>query len=156
VRLELLPTEPAHAEALATALADRALNEHIGGEPSTAEQWRSRLGQWADRRSPDGGQAWLNWVVVERAGGAVVGWLQATVVGSSADVAYVVGTPWQGRAYATEAARALLDHLGATGVTEVSLLVAPANAPSAAVARHLGLSPDGTEVDGELRWSRCT
>lgn len=153
-RLELLPSEPAHAEALAAALADPALHEHIGAEPSTAGQWRARLERWAARRSPDGGEAWLNWVVVERSGGAVIGWVQATVTGSSADVAYVVGTPWQGRGYATEATRALLDHLATTGVTEISALVAPANTASVAVARHLGLTPDGTEVDGELRWSR--
>jgi RimJ/RimL family protein N-acetyltransferase len=91
--------------------------------------------------------------VVERAGGAVVGWVQATVAGSHADIAYVVGPPWQGRGYATEAARALVDHLAATGVTEVSALVAPANTASVAVARHLSLSPDGTEVDGELRYA---
>ncbi len=153
-RLELRPSEPAHAEALALALADPALHEHIGGAPSTVDEWRDRLEQWAARRSPDGAEAWLNWVVAERPGGTVVGWVQATVVGPSADIAYVIGTPWQGAGYATEAARALLDHLATAGVREIRAYIAPANAASASVARRLGLSSDGAELDGELRWSR--
>jgi RimJ/RimL family protein N-acetyltransferase len=152
-RLDLEPSHPRHAEALAVALADPVLHEHIGGRPADAAAWAGRLERWASRRSPDGAETWLNWVVVDRSAGTVVGWLQATVTAAGGEIAYVVGTPWQGRGYATEAARAVVDYLTAAGVARITALVAPANLPSVAVARRLGLRPDGTAVDGELRYA---
>ena len=50
------------------------------------------------RRSPDGSEEWLNWVVREKESNAAVGTLQATIAGDRAFVAWVIATqvarPW--------------------------------------------------------------
>src|SRR3954467_3028083 len=47
-----------------------------------------RFASWETRRAPHGGQAWLNWVVRARDDGRALGWVQATVEGAAASVAY--------------------------------------------------------------------
>jgi len=64
-------------------------------------------------RSPDGREEWCNWILRREPGGEAVGYVQATISGEGrrAEIAWVVGLPWQGRGYATEAARALVGWL---------------------------------------------
>jgi RimJ/RimL family protein N-acetyltransferase len=64
-----------------------------------------------------------------------------------------VGTPWQGRDIATEAARALVAWLGQHSVRAVIAHIHPGHRASAAVAAAAGLSPTGHRQDGEIRWS---
>ena len=71
-----------------------------------------------------------------------------------AEVAWVVGVPWQGHGYASEAAAALVDWLAQTGVATVIAFVHPGHAASSAVARRIGLGPTEELVDGELVWRR--
>lgn len=60
--------------------------------------------------------------------------MQASVRTSGpTSIAWVVGTPWQGRGHATVAARAMLAELAARGVTEVEAWIAPGHHPSEAV-----------------------
>ncbi len=104
--------------------------------------------------SPDGTETWLNWMVRRRDTGELVGIAQATVVGTMADLAWVVAVPHQGRGYAREAALAVRDHLARTGVVGFTAHIHPDNDASAGVARALGLVPTGAVVDGEIRWTR--
>ncbi|MFB7940155.1 GNAT family N-acetyltransferase [Streptomyces sp. NPDC056049] len=150
-RLELVPLEVSHAEEMAGVLGDPALHAFIGGEPESLEELRARYVRW-EAGAPDPDTAWCNWVVRERDGGRLVGTVQATVTGEGAEVAWVVGSAWQGRGYASEAARALVGWLRPR-VRTVVAHVHPDHAASAAVARAAGLVPTGEIHDGEVRWA---
>lgn len=153
-RVVLEPLVVGHADELAGVLGDPALHRFIGGEPLGVEALRERYERLVVGHSADGAEEWFNWVVREP-GGAAVGTVQATVTGGgrAAEIAWVIGTPWQGHGYATEAARALVAWLTAGGVRDVVAHVHPDHAASAAVARRAGLSPTDTFHDGERRWA---
>ncbi|MEV7600576.1 GNAT family N-acetyltransferase [Kitasatospora sp. NPDC089797] len=152
-RLDLLPLAPEHADELAAALADPALHAFTGGRPATPEEQRARCARLA-AGSPDPAEVWGNWVLRLRADAALVGYVQATVrpATAEAELAWVVGTPWQRCGLATEAARALLAHLAATGTTTVLAHIHPDHHASARIARALGLHPTPHRQDGEIRW----
>jgi RimJ/RimL family protein N-acetyltransferase len=147
-RLELAPLRVEDAEAMAAVLADGSLYEVIGGSPPTVEDLRGRYArQVAGSGRPE--EVWLNWIV--RVAGEPVGYVQATVVDTSADVAWVIGTPWQGRGYATEAAAALVAWLRDRGLA-VLATVAPGHRASERVATAVGLTVTDELVDGERVW----
>ncbi|MDH6703825.1 RimJ/RimL family protein N-acetyltransferase [Kitasatospora sp. MAA19] len=150
-RLDLLPIGPEHAEEMAAALADPALHAFTGGRPATADELRARYARLA-AGSPDPAETWGNWALRLRSDGRLTGYVQTTVHPDAAELAWVVGTPWQGRGLATEAARALLAHLTAAGVTTVTAHIHPDHHASAAIARALGLTPTDEQQDGETRW----
>ncbi|MFJ8014437.1 GNAT family N-acetyltransferase [Streptomyces sp. NPDC096339] len=152
-RLELVPLRPSHAEEMAGVLADPALHSFIGGAPLAADELRARYERLA-AGSPDPGVVWCNWVLRLRAGCRLVGTVQATVEPARglAELAWVVGTPWQGRGLAAEAARALADWLRGLPVDLLVAHVHPDHAASAAVAAACGLRPTPHRQDGEVRW----
>lgn len=150
-RVDLEPLRTEHAEEMAEVLGDPALHRFIGGVPDTAERLRARYARMT-AGSPDPAVQWLNWVVRLRAERRLVGTVQATVEGGTAEIAWVVGTPWQGRGIAVEAARALVAGLAAYGVRGVVAHIHPDHTASAAVARAAGLAPTGERRDGEVRW----
>ena len=153
-RLVLVPLAVDDADEMAGVLGDPALHAFIGGEPLDAAALRERYARLVAGHSRDGAEEWFNWIVRGPDGNAV-GTVQATVTdgGRKAEVAWVVGTPWQGRGYATEAARALVGWLTAGGVVDVVAHVHPDHAASEAVARRAGLSPTATVHDGEREWA---
>jgi RimJ/RimL family protein N-acetyltransferase len=155
-RLELEPLRVDHAEEMARVLGDPALHARTGGSPPDLDQLRERYRLQSAGRSPDGSQLWMNWVVRRRDDRAALGYVQATVElapDGAAEVAWVVGSPHQGRGYAREAARAMVTWLQDEGVRVVVAHIAPGHAASEAVARAAGLAPTTTVVDGETRWS---
>ncbi|MEU3604053.1 GNAT family N-acetyltransferase [Streptomyces sp. NPDC035033] len=149
-RLELVPLEVEHAGEMAGVLGDPALHAFTGGAPESPEELRARYARWA-AGAPDPRTTWCNWVIRAREEGRLVGTVQATVVGGVAEVAWVVGSAWQGRGYASEAARALVGWLRDRGRTVVAH-VRPDHVASAAVARAAGLVPTDETHDGEVRW----
>ena len=70
----------------------------------------------------------------------------------AAEVAWVVGKPWQGRGIGSEAAQALAGWLGRHYVRSIVAHIHPDNRASAAVASAVGLTPTGEWQDGEQRW----
>ena len=63
------------------------------------------------------------------------------------DVGWLILPQYQGKGYMTEAGRALLRHLfDDLGVHKVEALIAPANKPSAALARRLGFRLEGGPI----------
>ncbi|MFG2076538.1 GNAT family N-acetyltransferase [Nonomuraea maritima] len=149
--LTLVPLDPEHADEMAAALSDPALHTYIGGAPLTASELRQRY-----ERLVAGPPGWRNWVIRLRADDRLVGYVQATVEGRTAEVAWVVGTPWQGRGLAVAAAKALVDRLLDEGIETVVAHIHPDHAASAAVASAAGLSPTDRWHDGEVRWERTT
>ncbi|MBB5787110.1 GNAT family N-acetyltransferase [Jiangella mangrovi] len=155
-RFELVPLTVDDAADMAEVLADPALYAFIGGAPPTLPELRARYERLAAGRSPDGSEEWLNWVVRRRPDSRAVGYVQATVTdeGRQAEIAWVVGTAFQGQGYATAAAAALVGWLDARGVHTVVAHVHPDHAASEAVARRAGLHPTDHYEDGERRWIR--
>ncbi|GAA4006898.1 GNAT family N-acetyltransferase [Allokutzneria multivorans] len=154
-RLDLVPLCVEHAEEMAEVLADTALYEFTGGTPATVEQLRKRYAKQVDGSS-DPAVTWVNLVIRSRAENCLTGYVQATVAHGSAEIAWVVGTPWQGRGIASESACALADWLRSSGVTEIVAHVHPGHAASGAVAAAAGLTQTDTVVDGELQWRWST
>ncbi|WP_413798269.1 GNAT family N-acetyltransferase [Streptomyces iranensis] len=156
-RLELLPLHVGHAEEMAAVLSDPALHTFIGGSPETPQALRSRY-QRMTAGSPDPAISWLNWVIRPRGECYLTGTVQATVCpsdhGPIAEIAWVVGTPWQGRGIAGEAARGLVDWLSRQPVHTVIAHIHPEHRASAAVATAAGLTPTDEWHDGEIRWHR--
>jgi RimJ/RimL family protein N-acetyltransferase len=150
-RLTLLPLEPSHAEEMAEVLADPRLHEFIGGVPLSADRLRVRYERLV-AGPEDLGVVWCNWVVRLDSADRLTGTVQATVVGERAEVAWVVGTAWQGQGIAKEAARGLVGWLHRQGVTAVVAHVHPEHLASAAVAAAVGLAPTAERQDGEIRW----
>ncbi|WP_217167890.1 GNAT family N-acetyltransferase [Streptomyces sp. AC512_CC834] len=156
-RLDLEPLRVDHAEEMARVLADPALHTYIGGAPDTPQALRARY-ERLTKGSPDPADCWLNWVIRLRAEECLTGTVQATVRtaghGLIAEIAWVVGSVWQGRGIATEAARGLVGRLARQRVRSVIAHIHPEHHASAAVALAAGLTPTGRWHDGELRWQR--
>jgi len=155
-RTLLTPITVADAEEMTGVLGGAALYTFTGGEPPDADGLRSRYGRLVRGRSDDGLQDWFNWVIRRIDDGRAVGTVQATVMerGARAEVAWIVGLPWQGQGYASEAARALVDWLAAGGIPVITAHIHPEHAASEGVARQAGLVPTGEMRDGEQRWVR--
>ncbi|WP_395105010.1 GNAT family N-acetyltransferase [Actinomadura sp. SCN-SB] len=156
-RLRLEPLGAHHAEEMAAVLDDIRLHRYIGGEPLTLEELRARYEHLVTGPSPYYGERWLNWIVRRRRDGQAVGTVQATVTsgdgGPRAAVAWVIGMPYQGFGFATEAARGLVDWLGRNGVRDIVASIHPDNLASAAVARRAGLRPTDERSGDEIVWS---
>jgi RimJ/RimL family protein N-acetyltransferase len=151
-RLVLEPLSVEHAGEMTGVLADPALHAFTGGAPLGADALRARYARLV-AGSPDPDVVWRNWVIRLAAEDRLAGTVQATIAGGVAEVAWVVGTPWQGRGIATEAARALVAHLRGEGVATVVAHIHPEHRASAAVAAAAGLAPTAGLCDGEVRWS---
>ncbi|MFF1695740.1 GNAT family N-acetyltransferase [Streptomyces sp. NPDC058257] len=160
-RLVLVPLEVDHADEMAVVLSDPGLHAFIGGAPDDPQALRARYRRMT-AGAPDPAVSWYNWVLRLRDEGCLAGTVQATVVpgadgsgGLVAEIAWVVGTPWQGRGIAVEAARGLVGWL--TGQPDVRGIIAhvhPDHRASAAVATAAGLSPTDERQDGEVKWQR--
>ncbi|SCF94763.1 GNAT family N-acetyltransferase [Streptomyces sp. Ncost-T10-10d] len=154
-RLDALPLRAAHAEEMATVLADPALHTCAGGAPEDLDALRARYTRW-ESGSPGPAEHWWNWVLRVRADSCLAGWIQATVTGPQAEIAWVIGTERQGLGYAKEAATGLVTHLldGGT-IRTVVAHIHPDHTASAAVAAAAGLVPTDEWEDGERRWRRA-
>jgi RimJ/RimL family protein N-acetyltransferase len=135
-------------------LADPSLYGFTGGEAPAAETLRARYERQAAGASADGSEVWANWIVRRRDDGAAVGYVQAGVGAAGADLAWVIGTPWQGRGFAGEAAAALAAFLCEQGVARLTAHVHPRHEASRRVAARAGLQRTGELAeDGEEVWS---
>jgi RimJ/RimL family protein N-acetyltransferase len=153
-RLDLGPLQPADADALVRVLADPALYTFTGGEPPSLAGLRDRFARLAVGGSSDGTEIWHNWVVRRIGDGAAVGTVQATIADGAptAEIAWVVGVPWQGLGYASEAAEALVSWLREMGITTITAHIHSDHVASAVVASRAGLRPTNEMEDGERVW----
>jgi RimJ/RimL family protein N-acetyltransferase len=71
-----------------------------------------------------------------------------------ADVAWVVGTSWQGQGFATGAARAKCTWLTSRDSSHITAHIHPDHAASARDAKAIGLRPTAeVDSDGEVVWA---
>ena len=136
----LEPLTRAHAPALFVVLSDPALYDHLDyGPPPSLEHLQGVYERLETRRSPDGREGWLNWVI-RPDGAEPAGTVQATVLGDSgaAWIGYVLGRAYWGRGIAHRAVAAMLAHLEeAHAVRRFQASVEQANAASIALLRRL-------------------
>jgi ribosomal-protein-alanine N-acetyltransferase len=138
----------AHAEELYAILSDPVLYAFIEEDPpASLDAFRRRLAATESRKSPDGSEHWLNWVVRDMDGRAA-GYVQATARDSGPiDVAYVIGRAFWGRGIATAAVARMLDLLAAEfGGRDFALVAERRNLGSIGVARRLGFSEASPEA----------
>lgn len=161
LRLTLEPLRVDHAGEMTPLLADRSLYAFTGGQPPSLAELRGRYQRQVTGRSPDGAEAWLNWIVRRRDDGQAVGFVQAAISTDppppapvTAVLAWVLGARHQGLGYAREAGQALVAWLTSTGVNRLVAYIHPEHAASMGVARALGLEPTDDRVDNEVVWER--
>ena len=126
-RLTLVPLRVGHADEMVSVLADPHLYTFTGGGPPTSQELRARYERLV-AGSPDPAQSWCNWVIQLRAPRVLTGFVQATISSGdqpTAEIAWVVGVPWQGQGIATEAARALVGWLQQQGIRIVVAHIHP-------------------------------
>lgn len=142
-RLVLRMFRESDTDAYAEMLADPLVMRFLGGKTmSRAEAWRNMamvLGHWQLR-------GYGFWAVEERESGVMVGrvgcWRPEGWPGL--EVGWTLRRSFWGRGYATEAARASVEHAFAKlNQSRVVSLIAPENAASIRVAERLGEKPGG-------------
>jgi len=140
-RLVLEPLVASHAQTLYTSLLDDRLYRYIPLDPPASEQTlRERYHRLEAGQSPDGSEIWLNWAMRPSATREYAGTLQATVhPNQTAYVAYIVFPPYQGRGYATEGLRRVMDFLLQEHETRTLIAeIDTRNTASIAVVERLG------------------
>ncbi len=153
-RLSLTPLATTDDVVMLEVLSDPELYRYIGGRPPTANelkrQYRSQVAG-----SPRPHEKWHNWVLRVLDHGSAIGFVQATVTGSSAEIAWVIGTPAQRQGYAAEAAGEMCRWLTEAGVDRLVASIKPGHIASERVAAKLGLEPSGElDDDGEAIWTK--
>jgi RimJ/RimL family protein N-acetyltransferase len=137
---------------MVVVLADSELYTFTGGEPPSLMELEA-LYQAQTHGSPDEDEVWHNWILRLGDSQTAVGFVQATVTGDSAAIAWLVGVHWQGAGLAIEAATAMSEWLVSQGVKRLTANIHPDHVASKGVASALGLkSTEEYDSDGEVIW----
>ena len=149
-----MPVASHHALDMYPILADPALYRFTGGQPpgnmESVQLWFSDL---ESRKSPDGTQHWLTWIVQIKEQQAPIGYVQATIAGCQAEIAWLIGTRWQGQGYAREAVVLLTAELKQHRVQRLTAHIHPDHKASQRVATSLGLIRTEASHEGEEIWT---
>lgn len=107
-RLTLEPQVAAHAEEMFAVLSDPAIYEYENQPPPSLGWLRERFTRLESRRSANGQEQWLNWVI-RLPTSELIGYVQATVypAGRTA-IAYELSSKFWGRGLAHEALQAMI------------------------------------------------
>jgi ribosomal-protein-alanine N-acetyltransferase len=140
--MQLEPQRASHAAPMFALLSDPAIYEFGNAAPDSQAALRQRFERLESRRSGDGSQLWLNWVV-RLPSGELAGYVQATVQEPArAYVAYELASRFWRRGIATQAVQAVLRELASTyAVRDAYAVLSTRNFRSAALLRKLGFAP---------------
>lgn len=146
-RLLLEPQVAAHAAEMFAVLADPAIYEFEGAPPKSRSWLARRFAGLEARRSPDGKERWLNWVV-RLPNGELAGYVQATIGASGiAHIAYVLASRYWRRGIGKASVGAMIEELAAAyGVTAYAATLKSGNHRSRALLRSLGFRGWPTRV----------
>jgi RimJ/RimL family protein N-acetyltransferase len=156
-RLRLRRSRPDDAEAISRYRSDPNVNRQQGWERTDPEAVRADIEEMS-RRAPGETGGWVQFSVEERDGGRLVGDVGLSPAEGESGVlkvGYTIDPAFQGRGYATEAVRALLDYAFTTlGADVIRAYASAGNAASIRVAEHVGMRLierfEGEDEDG--RW----
>ena len=148
--LTLEPLAVRHADEMFPVLSDPAIYEYENEPPASLEALRRRYAALESRRSPDGGEAWLNWIVRLPSGDAI-GYVQATLhPDRRAAIAYEFGSAWWGRGLARQAVASMLAELALQhGARRLTAVLKQRNQRSLRLLERLGFTP--AAADDPLR-----
>lgn len=137
--LRLEPQAQHHAAPMFELLGDPAIYEFENAPPPSLDGLRERYRRLESRRSSDGTEQWLNWVV-RLPSGALAGYVQATVRADGTSlVAYELASRHWRQGIGRAAVRAMLDELAARYAVHTAVAVfKAANFRSEALLRCLG------------------
>ena len=141
-RVTLEPQTAGHAADMFVVLSDPAIYTYENSPPPSVEWLRTRFGKLETRRSADGAELWLNWVV-RLYSVQPIGYVQATVFPDGrAAIAYEFSSAYWGHGLAREAAEALIRELaGHYGVTRLTAVAKSANERSLRLLQRLHFTP---------------
>jgi len=109
--ITLEPQTSAHAEQMFVVLSDPAIYEYENKPPQSLEWLRERFTKLESRRSSDGKEQWLNWVI-RLPTSELAGYVQATVhADGRAAIAYELSSAHWGRGLARQAVQAMVTEL---------------------------------------------
>lgn len=151
-RLQLRPIAAEDAQAIWPYVSDPQISrymswtphKHIGETESFIADVIRRMGEHST----------ITWVVIERTSGAICGVVSLIAIMRThralrydkAELAYWIGTPYQGKGYATEACAAVLDYgFSQLRLNKVTVAHDAANDASRALIRRLGFREIGIE-----------
>ena len=139
--LTLEPQTAAHADEMFVVLSDPAIYEHENEPPPSLEWLRARFTKLESRRSPDGEEQWLNWVI-RLPTSELIGYVQATVhAHGHAAIAYALSSAHWGRGLAGEAVQAMVSELVEhSQVRSLSAVLKRGNLRSRRLLERLGFS----------------
>jgi len=150
-----VPLRAEDADELCEVLDDERLHEFTGDRLASVTELHDRFVLLA-AGSPRAGETWLNWVVRRRLDSQALGTVQVTmraVEGRQvARLGWMIGIPWQGQGFASEAATALVKWVRRQGVDEIGAHIYPGHRASEAVAARAGLRQTEEEFEGERVW----
>ena len=137
----LEPQVAGHAPEMFEVLGDPAIYEFENEPPPSLEWLERRYRQLETRRSPDGSERWLNWVI-RLPSGRLAGYVQATVLReSTAFIAYELASPFWRQGIGSAAVTAVLQDLVSTYEVHTCLAVFKArNFRSESLLRPLGFA----------------
>lgn len=154
-RLVLEPLVRGHASRVFAPLSDARLYTFMPKDPPVdLASLTERFARLEARQSPDGTQAWLNWVArlsePDVRGAPYVGLFEATVEGDVAHVAYFVFSAFQRRGIAREGLEAVMSALERTGgIRRFVAEIDTRNIPSIRLVRSLGFALECTMLNAD-------
>jgi [ribosomal protein S5]-alanine N-acetyltransferase len=149
--LTLEPQAAAHAPEMFAVLSDPAIYEYENAPPASLEWLRARFEKLESRRSADGREQWLNWVI-RLPGTGLVGYVQATVrADGSAGIAYELASAHWGKGLGRQAVSAMMRELAAYHhATSFTAVAKRANLRSTRLLERLGFVSGGEEMRSRL------
>ncbi len=120
------------------------------GEPvySTREEVNALLGTYIERYEKADS---CRWAIIEKESGACIGQIAYFLVdprNEFAEIEYCIGRAFQGKGYATEACRAVIQYgFDVMGLHKVQICARPSNTPSRSVIEKCGFVYEGTLRD---------
>jgi RimJ/RimL family protein N-acetyltransferase len=147
----LEPQTTAHAEAMFVVLSDPELYAYENAPPPSLDWLRERFALLESRRSADGAEQWLNWVV-RLPTSEFAGYVQATIhPDGRAAIAYEISSAYWGRGLARKAVEAMIvelaDHYRVHTLTAV---LKCENRRSLHLLERLGFSPGSADMHGRF------
>ncbi len=142
-RLVLEPLCATHAAALFPLLSDERMYAFVpDAPPASVDALRARYARLESRLSADGSERWWNWALRRRAPDEYVGYVQATIErDGTAWIAYMIGVPYWGQGFASEAVRRLCEGLFADPrILRLQATVDTRNVASMRVLDRLGFT----------------
>lgn len=152
-RLVLEPMVERHADVFFEPLQNDALYQWISvAKPPDLDGLRQQWRRTECRLSPDGQTAWATWALRRKLDGVYLGRVDAeiTLTMEASNVGYYLFPSHWGQGYATEAVRAVTEHLLSQGVHRLVATVTAGNTASERVLQKAGYAFTRVRVGNDI------